>query len=292
MRTQHFSIRAMAIAAVALAVAATSCNEEDTTVAVTGVTLSPTTLSLNVGGTATLTATVAPDNATDTTVTWASSDTTKATVSSSGLVKAKAVGAATITVTTTDGKKTATCAVTVTSIIDGGNPNQIRLSNLALEFVEETAETNFGYVSYGGVKPLSDYITGTPKVQITGENGAMGDTRKLTIELDAPKPEALISFEGVATPSDAKYFTGKTIYFMTSTASFYINAQNGSNYLVLVYVDKDATFNGTGNSGQIYTNLSLKQGWNYVTGVVSSQYNFSSATQTLPADYKWRVTGD
>ena len=85
---------------------------EKPTVAVTGVTLSQTEATLNIGETLTLTATVAPDNATDQTVTWTSSDETVATVAD-GVVTAVAVGTATITVTTTDGAKTATCAVTV-----------------------------------------------------------------------------------------------------------------------------------------------------------------------------------
>ena len=83
------------------------------TVAVTGVSVSPTTLTLTAGETSTLTATVTPSNATDKTVTWSSSNTSVATVSSAGVVTAVAAGSATITATTNDGGKTATCAVTV-----------------------------------------------------------------------------------------------------------------------------------------------------------------------------------
>ena len=79
----------------------------------TGVTLSKTTLSLTTGNSATLTATVAPSNATDKTVTWKSSNTAVATVSN-GTVKAVKAGTAKITVTTNSGSKTATCTVTVT----------------------------------------------------------------------------------------------------------------------------------------------------------------------------------
>ncbi len=81
---------------------------------VTGVTLDKTTLALTVNATGQLTATVAPATATNKNVTWASSNTAIATVDTNGLVTAKAVGSATITVTTADGGKTATCAVTVT----------------------------------------------------------------------------------------------------------------------------------------------------------------------------------
>jgi uncharacterized protein YjdB len=84
-----------------------------TVVAVTGVTLSPTTATLLVGATQQLTSTVAPATATNKTVSYASSNTAVATVNTSGLVTAVAAGSATITVTTQDGAKTATCAVTV-----------------------------------------------------------------------------------------------------------------------------------------------------------------------------------
>ena len=84
-----------------------------TNIAVTGVTLSPTTATLNVGGTQQLTPTVLPSNATNKTVTYSSSNTSIVTVNTTGLITAVATGSATITVTTQDGTKTATCAVTV-----------------------------------------------------------------------------------------------------------------------------------------------------------------------------------
>lgn len=91
-----------------------------TSVAVTGVTLSPTTVSIVNGQTSQLTATVSPSNATNKTVNWSSSNSLIATVSTSGLVTAVGVGSATITATTADGNKTATCTVTVTSSGGGG----------------------------------------------------------------------------------------------------------------------------------------------------------------------------
>ena len=80
-------------------------------VAVTSVSLNKTSLSLTEGDTATLTATVKPDNATNKTVTWSSSNTAVATVDASGKVTAVKEGSATITAKA--GDKTATCAVTV-----------------------------------------------------------------------------------------------------------------------------------------------------------------------------------
>ena len=80
--------------------------------AVTGVTLDKTALTLALGETATLVATVAPEDAVDKSLTWASNGKA-VSVDSLGVIKADTVGTATITVTTVDGGYTATCKVTV-----------------------------------------------------------------------------------------------------------------------------------------------------------------------------------
>lgn len=81
------------------------------------VTLDKEKLTLPVGSTATLTATVLPEEAANKTVTWASDNEEVATVAD-GIVTAVAGGTANITVTTEDGGKTATCAVRVTTNTD------------------------------------------------------------------------------------------------------------------------------------------------------------------------------
>ena len=93
---------------------------------VTGVSLSQTSLTFSaLNTTQTLTATVTPSNADNKTLTWTSSNTNVATVSSSGVVTSKGNGTATITAKATDGSNiSATCTVTViesvhTSISEG-----------------------------------------------------------------------------------------------------------------------------------------------------------------------------
>ena len=100
-----------------------------TTVAVTGVSISKSSLSLIEGGSETLTATVSPDNATNKSVSWKSSATDIASVDRSGKVTAVKVGSATITVTTSDGSKTAACAVTVMA-------KTVEVSDVALDKAE------------------------------------------------------------------------------------------------------------------------------------------------------------
>lgn len=80
-------------------------------IAVTGVTLSQNSLSLTVGESATLTATVTPANATAQTVTWSSSNPDVASVDQNGLVKALREGSATITASV--GGQSAACTVSV-----------------------------------------------------------------------------------------------------------------------------------------------------------------------------------
>ena len=80
---------------------------------VTGVSVSPTSATISVNGTQQLSATVSPSDATNKSVTWSSSNTSVATVSSSGLVTGKTAGTATITVTTNDGNKKGTATLTV-----------------------------------------------------------------------------------------------------------------------------------------------------------------------------------
>lgn len=86
----------------------------DGTVAVTGVTLNKTTLSLAVGANETLTATIAPANATDKSGNFSSTDLSIATVTAQGKVVGIKAGTTNVKFTTSNGK-TATCAVTVTT---------------------------------------------------------------------------------------------------------------------------------------------------------------------------------
>ena len=79
---------------------------------VTKVELNKTSLTLNVGDEENLIPTITPDNATNKNVTWSSDDEAVATVED-GKVTAVGAGKATITVTTEDGNKTASCTVTV-----------------------------------------------------------------------------------------------------------------------------------------------------------------------------------
>jgi len=99
--------------AILLLIVTIGCKKEDKNV--TGVSLDKDNITLEIGETATLTATVYPEDAANKTVSWTSSNTAVATVIN-GTVTAKEVGETTITVITEEGKFTATCIVKVTPI--------------------------------------------------------------------------------------------------------------------------------------------------------------------------------
>ena len=106
MKKQIFKLMTIAIS---LLVILTACKKN---IAVTGVTLNKVTLTLGVGDTETLMATIQPVDATNKNTTWESSNVAVATVLN-GFVAAVSPGTATITVHTEDGNKTATCTVIV-----------------------------------------------------------------------------------------------------------------------------------------------------------------------------------
>ena len=191
-------------------------------VPVNGVTLDKNTLVLFTGESATLTATVAPENATDKTVTWVSSNPAIVTVDGSGHVKAVAAGTANITVTTTDGNKTAVCAVTVTgrtytlssdpsaiafgNVYTGYNPPAAQVvvvkntGNQSLNLTQPTA-TNFGVgkLSQTALKPGE---TATFIVQPKAGLGAGSYKETLTISGDGgAKATVNLSFVVQASPA-------------------------------------------------------------------------------------------
>ena len=170
---------------------------------VESVTLDKETLEMVEGDEASIAATVAPEEATDKTVKWTSSDETVATVDAEGKVTAVKAGTATITATTNDGGKTATCAVTVEakvipveaiefaeatiSVIEGQagkvsvvfKPETPTNTNVTFESADPAVATVDAEGNVTGVAPGATTIT------VTTEDGGMTATCDVTVE---PKP--------------------------------------------------------------------------------------------------------
>lgn len=113
MKRKHWILAVLVLAAIAALTAGCSKLDPDDPTRVTNVLLDKQNLTLQVGYSKTLVATVYPDNAANKKVTWTSSDEKVATVDKNGKVVGVKEGKATITVKTDDGGKTASCNVTV-----------------------------------------------------------------------------------------------------------------------------------------------------------------------------------
>lgn len=148
------------------------------------------------GGSETLIPTVLPADATDKSVTWSSSNDAVATVSSSGLVTLVSNGSATITATTVDGAKTASCSYTVTTPVQSValTPATIELAvngtqQLSTVISPSTASnTTVSYVSSAPVVAtvsmdgeVTGRSAGTATITVTTADGAKTASTEVTV---------------------------------------------------------------------------------------------------------------
>lgn len=168
---------------------------------VQGVSLDKTNITLTEGETDTLTATVMPDDATNKNITWSTSNPDVVSVQN-GVVTANSAGTATITVTTEDGNKTATCQVTVEErpvqiihveevslnkekdTLEIGNTTNLNASITPSDATNQkiiwtSSNPDVATVNdYGVIKALKE---GTTIITATSEDGNISDSCEITV---------------------------------------------------------------------------------------------------------------
>ena len=205
----------------------------DKVVSVTGVSLNESSITLDVGGSKTLAATVTPDNATNKKVRWTSDNETVATVSEDGVVTAVAGGTAVITATTHDGLFTATCTVTVnapdaaptitTDTLPDGKVGEAYSQTLTATGTAPITWSIDGGLPAGlSLNADTGEISGTPTAEgtatftVKATNSAGSNTKELSITITKAAPaEHTITVTteggGTASASSAKAVVGTEI---------------------------------------------------------------------------------
>ena len=170
-----------------------------------GVSLNKSSLELIEGASETLVATITPANASNKNVSWKSSNTSVATVDVTGKVSAVKAGTATITVTTEDGGKTATCEVTVIAPASG-----VSLNKSSLELIEGASETlvatitpanasnknvswnssNTSVATVSSTGKVTAVKAGTATITVTTEDG--GKTATCEVKVKSPCPDGAV----------------------------------------------------------------------------------------------------
>ena len=236
-------------------------------VAVIGITLDQEAIQLKAGKTKQLTATVTPDNATNKTVAWSSSDPSVATVSEDGTVTAVAEGTATITATANGGENiTATCVVTVPApLVVTGYYEKVTTepSNWDGEYLIVYEDDNLAF--NGGLETL-DAVGNTIEVEIVDD------------KIDATEETAAAAFT-IAKNADGAYTiksaSGKYIG-VSSNSNGLKQTDNASTYTHHLSIDDDenavikAAFSGS--------NMSLR--YNYANNQLRFRY-YSNGQQAV-----------
>ena len=250
---------------------------------VTGVTLDRTSVELTEGDATVLTATVNPSNASNKNVYWTSSDQSVATVDNTGNVSAVKAGSATITVTTEDGGKTATCKVTVKEKIYP--VTGVTLDRTSVELTEGDATVLTATVNPSNASNKNVYWTssdqsvatvdntgkvsamkaGSATITVTTEDGGKIATCKVTVK------EKIYPVTGVTLDRTSVELTEGDTTVLTAT----VNPSNATNKNVY-WTSSDSSVATVDNAGKV---TAVKRGTALIT--VTTKDGNKTATCTI-----------
>jgi uncharacterized protein YjdB len=252
----------------------------DTAISVISVSMNKQSAILAAGDTETLTAVITPSIATNQNITWSSSNDNVAAVSAGGVVYAKNTGTAVITVTTSDGGKTAACGVTV-------NPKVITFTVDAIAAQTYTGSAIVPAVTVRDgstvLTPAAHYTSaytnnvnaGTAAVTISGAGNYAGSSGSRTFTINKAAGAAVsapalnnttqnsITVNAVAAPG-----SGQTVEYARNTA----NAAPSSGW------QDSTTFSGLTAGTVYYIFARSKSNTNYNTGAASGGTSVTTGT--------------
>lgn len=263
------------VCAITCALAFAAC--DDTTVPAESVELSNATLTLEIGETEILTATVKPDNATDKTVTWSSDQTDIVSVDNTGKVTAKAAGTATITAKTHN-NKSATCAVTVDAAPDDAT------------YYTHVSATSWKYKENGAVVTVKDQ----------DDNAVTEFTAKYITEADYNLIKDAADFKAQLIEKSADYYAEYMqvgAYYLFAECDATGNGEKAYSSLVKVTVSKgDLTIKNADNLAAQYSyvdkigKVKLSEIYiinEYVDTIENGAHAVDADNQTVYGEFVW-----
>ena len=275
-----------------------SCSKEDPTVAVTGVTLDKTELTMTVGGSdVKLTATVAPKDATDKSVTWSSDKAEVATVDQGGNVTAVAEGTANITVTTTDGGKKATCVVTVKAAVVSVESVSLDKTELAMTVGDEDITLTATVAPDGATDKSVTWSSDKTEIATVDQEGKVHAVAEGTATITVTTTDGSKTATCVVTVSEAGYVeigglkwatknlgaTSIAGSLATCAGDYYAWGETETYYNSIDWVE--GTYEIEGVEVPYYGTLSLKD--KYPGGYSVSTYCRSDSIDEWPRPYEW-----
>jgi uncharacterized protein YjdB/endonuclease I len=251
-------------------------------VAVTGVSLSASTASVAVGSTTSLTATVSPSDATNKNVTWSSSNTSIATVSS-GVVSGVSAGNATITVTTADGGWTDTCTVTVSATTIDVTAVAVSFASSSI-YVGQTTQASVAYTPSNATNKTGTWTSDDETVASVNSSGVVtavgvGSTYINFESNDGPSDYALIT---VTAAPIVKTLSSIAVSGATASATF------GSTYSISGLV-VTATYSD-GTTADVTTSSTIDKPNTKVIGPQNVGVSYAEDSVTKTATYAVSVT--
>ena len=225
-----------------------------------GVTLNKTELSLFVDASETLTATVAPEDASDRDVTWESDDDTIATVTPDGTVTAVAPGQTIITATTSDRNRTATCTVTVTQPV-----SSITLDKTELPLFAGNSDTlNATIAPDNASKKDLTWTSDRSDIATVTENSDG------TVTVNAKAPGEATITAAATDGSNVKAACKVTVTRAVSAITLNVSAINFGNVFPGYTQPGAQTFTVTNTGNQTLSGLTLSSPANFAAGNLSA----------------------
>jgi uncharacterized protein YjdB len=269
---------------------------------VTGITLSPASLTVSIGSSTQLEATIAPANASNKNITWTSNNTAIA-VSATGMVTASSIGTAIITATTEDGGKTATTAITstdqifvssitvspTTATIAMGNQQQftatISPANASNKNITWTSSnTNVATVNLLGL--VTSVAPGTCNITVTTQDGNKNAIAVITVN-PYPVSKIISTCDSNTDWTSASTVTVNSTDKKEGTASLQSVGATGT-----VTTDFKKVFSPPINTGSTIANGNL-QFWYFVSDInahdTANQVELGSGGAFDKNEFSWNI---